>query len=237
MIVIFNKPIGRALRFVGNGVLSPFIRIHIGIRSVFSNSILNNTSKEKLIEEVLSLRSALILVQEQNIVFDALQRDYDLISNLSNINNSAISAIVSRAPVTDHDTVIISAGSNDGIAVGDLVFSDLHIGVGEIVEVFKNKATVRMYSFSGKMTHAVSLEPVLDVNLIGRGGGTFEITLPKNTELQIGAPIVLPRVDTVVVGVVNEKISNEKDSFVKYLASTPFNIHTIRFVSVEKSNE
>src|SRR3989338_143132 len=132
--------------------------------------------------------------------------------------NMTLSAILSKPNLSPYDTLIIDVGIKDGIKIGDIVFAIGNIPIGRISDVYQNSSKVILFSNSGEKTQAVvyikpaspSLgEPVLPdtssnkpvstspnpgknifVELIGRGGGNFEMIMPRD--------LVLSEVDQVV---------------------------------------
>lgn len=237
IIIIFRKPLGHASRAVGNFLVTPFVKINSAIRDSVADRIIRKTETQQLIDEVTMLRAALIDLDQQKIIYDALNTDFSSVKNLPQPKQNIISAIISRPPIFGHDTIVVSAGSADGVSVGDVVSIDEHIYIGTVTEIFQHTSIVSLYSFSETKTGAVISDSGLSVELIGNGGGNFMITLPKGTMINSGVSVVLPQNETVVIATIGVKISDEHDSFTRYLATAPYNIQNIRFVSIQKYNE
>jgi len=72
------------------------------------------------------------------------------------------------------------------------------------------------------------------MQVTGRGGGNFEMVLPRDFVLEKGAEAVLPGITPLVLGTVQTIISDPRDSFQKALLLSPVNIFEIKFVEVEK---
>jgi len=70
--------------------------------------------------------------------------------------------------------------------------------------------------------------------LVGRGGGNFEMTMPKNFILQKGDQVVLPGPYPYVLAIVEKIISDPRDLFTKALLVSPVNIQELKFVEVEQ---
>ncbi|MGH7249772.1 MAG: hypothetical protein ACREGC_02255, partial [Minisyncoccia bacterium] len=73
------------------------------------------------------------------------------------------------------------------------------------------------------------------MEVIGRGGGNFEMTLPKDVTLQKGDPVVLPGINPYVLAVTQSIISDPRDPFTKALLTSPVNIQELKFVQVVKN--
>ncbi|MFH1608962.1 MAG: rod shape-determining protein MreC, partial [Patescibacteria group bacterium] len=140
---------------------------------------------------------------------------------------------------------IIDIGINQGIYVGQRVFAYGNIPIGKIAEVEANSSKVVLYSSPGEKTEAIiSLGHSLTgeagsamssfVELVGRGGGNFEITLPRDYILPEGTEIVLPGAYPYLLGTVKTIISDPRDPFQKALIVSPVNVQELKFVQVER---
>ena len=70
--------------------------------------------------------------------------------------------------------------------------------------------------------------------MIGRGGGNFEMILPRDFILEKGTEVVLPVITPYTLGIVQTILSDPRDSFQKALLASPVNIFELKFVEVEK---
>lgn len=70
--------------------------------------------------------------------------------------------------------------------------------------------------------------------IVGRGGGNFEMVMPKDLTLAKGDQAVLPGIVPYVLGIVETTISDPRDPFQKALLVSPVNIQELKFVEVEK---
>ena len=71
------------------------------------------------------------------------------------------------------------------------------------------------------------------MTLVGRGGGNFEMVIPKDFVLNKGDEVTLAGIIPRVVGIVQMTISDPRDLFTKALLTTPANILELKFVEVE----
>lgn len=231
LMVIFRSPLAHAGKAVWNFVTWPVLQIDNFIRDRFSDAIISRASKRTLAEEIITLREQLRLAEEKNIGYEALKADHEALLGLS--SNPQIIATVMRDPLFGRDTLILDQGSSDGVVVGDRVFASDQIVIGEISELFDRRSIVKLYSLSDVKTEAIILENGLAVTLSGRGGGNFEIMLPKDTVIAPGALVGLPDRASLVVGIVSGKISEEYDPFTKYIARLAVNPNELRFVMIK----
>lgn len=147
-------------------------------------------------------------------------------------NDNRVSAYVLSVPwQSPYDILVIDAGAEHGIVVGDQV---VYVGagvIGEIAEVYTSSAKVKLYS-SPREEHAVLVgEKYVPGVAHGRGMGNFEVKLPKGTLVAVGDTVLLPEGNLVlgVVGLVEEEPALP---FVNVFFRTSFNIAEIHSVEV-----
>ena len=145
-----------------------------------------------------------------------------------------LAAVLNRPPVSAYDTFIVDAGSNDGVAIGDLVAVEENSVIGEVSSIAKTSATISLYSTPNRETLvAVGLERA-EAPARGRGGGNFEIRLPKGVAVEIGDGIVLPGINHRLLGFVSKIETGPNDPFQVILFNLPINLNALRFVMVLK---
>ncbi len=73
----------------------------------------------------------------------------------------------------------------------------------------------------------------LQVELIGRGGGDFEMDVPRGVPIEIGAEAVLPGLTPYTLGKVAAVISDPRDAIQKFLLTAAVNVRELKFLEVE----
>jgi len=101
--------------------------------------------------------------------------------------------------------------------------------IGEIEEVYKNTAVVRLYSSSEK-TLFVNISGN-ETETTGLGGGGFILTLPKDIEIKEGETVFT---DSAPIGRVDSIEEGSGGAFQKIYFRYPFNINDIDFVQVSQ---
>lgn len=144
-----------------------------------------------------------------------------------------LSAILSKPNQSLYDTLIIDIGINQGLQIGDIVFALGNVPIGRISNTYANSSKVILFSNSGETTQVVVGEKNIFMELKGRGGGNFEMIIPRDFTLQKGDQVVLPGIFPYVVGIVETIISDPRDPFIKALLTSPVNIQELKFVEVE----
>jgi hypothetical protein len=119
------------------------------------------------------------------------------------------------------------------------VFALGDVPIGRISDVYSNTAKVILFSNPGETTQAEisPASPNLGGNIfteiIGRGGGNFEMVMPKDFAFQAGEQVVLPRINSYVLAITQKVISDPRNPFTKLLLTSPVNIQSLKFVEVE----
>jgi cell shape-determining protein MreC len=118
------------------------------------------------------------------------------------------------------------------VTTGATVFALGNVPIGRVDLVYENSSRIILFSNPGEKTSVDINDTTFE--LVGRGGGNFEMNLPRDIDLQKGAQAVLPRVTPHVVATVETIISDPRDAFKKALLVSPVNIKELRFVEIEK---
>ena len=236
-VIVFSLSAGGLLR-----VLTPVWRAESaivgGFRNLFSffrskDSLIkeNQNLQEKIVSDEILLVSTQTSAESQNALFRSLGRA---------VSGKGISAaVLVHPPETPYDILIIDVGTDDGVVMGqevslavDSSSGQLGPKIGVITEVYKKNSRVLLFSASGEKTNAILERNSVPVVLIGRGGGNFEFTLPREADVVIGDKILSSDINRVLVGVVKDVEMEATDSFKKVLVISAANIYTENFVTV-----
>jgi cell shape-determining protein MreC len=164
-----------------------------------------------------------------------------LLENLGRTPNrkGITAAILVHPPETPYDILIIDIGSDNGVVVGQEVSLPANPAsdgqepkVGVVSEVYKKQSRVELFSASGEKTNAVLERNSVPVVLLGRGGGNFEFSLPRDASVVVGDKILSADINHVLIGVVGDVEMEATDSFKKVLVVSVLNIYTENFVTV-----
>ncbi|TSC68003.1 MAG: Uncharacterized protein G01um101472_207 [Parcubacteria group bacterium Gr01-1014_72] len=145
----------------------------------------------------------------------------------------ALAHVLAPPPRSPYDTLLIDAGEEQGIHVGDLVGASPHSVLGRIERLGKRTALVKLFSTPGETLPVVIENTAVAFDAIGRGGGNFEMKIPREADVVAGAGIFLPGGPTKgMVGIVEFIEADETSSFQRVLFKSPINIFELRFVEV-----
>jgi cell shape-determining protein MreC len=235
VIIYFRLSIFSGLAVAGHVVFRPVLIITSNIGENLANVGSYFSSKKSLHLENENLRSQLAQKQNTLINYDSL-----LSENLSlkeilerkGGKSMILAAILAKPNQSPYDTLLIDVGEDKGVQVGSAIFALGNIPIGRVVEVFKNSSKAILFSSSGEKTQVAMSPKGVFFEIVGRGGGNFEMTTPRDFVLQKGDQALLPGIDPYVVGIVVTIISDPRDPVIKVLLVSPINIQEIRFVEV-----
>ena len=222
---------------MGQIIFRPVLILGNNIGEKFSNISSFFYSKNILLENNINLRLDLneketMLSNYNSILAENIQMK-EILGRKIEKTNMVISTILSKPNHSLYDTLIIDTGAKNGISEGKRVFAFGNIPIGRIAEVYSDSSKVILFSNPGERTEVVVGKDIF-MQVIGRGGGNFEMNLVKDIVLEKGMEVVLPGIHPYVLGIVETIISDPRDFFQKALLISPVNIQELKFVEVEK---
>lgn len=186
---------------------------------------------KSLVEENSKLKISMIDYQILKNENDKLKA---LIGRISSNNNFILGSILTKPNYSPYDTLVIDIGEDEGLKEGLLVYVNGNIPIGVISQVYANTSLVELYSNPSRITHGLIEESNITVELVGRGGGNFEMSLPFEITANKGTSILLPSINLEILAVVEEDISDPTDPVRKIILRSPINIQNEKWVQVKK---
>lgn len=228
--------------------------IVIGAVAVYfiANAIINRTIARKPLASATTMYNALVpkklLVHKINELQTTLE-SYDAqltTAVLLQKENDALKAELGRTPrptgVLAHvvtlpnrslyDTFVIDAGGAEGITVGQTAYGFNLIALGTISEVADTHATVQLFSASGRTTSGTAVGNDVAVTLIGRGGGEYEVRIPRDVEFAIGGLIAHQDTYSAILAEIEHIATDPRDPFQRLVAKAPINLQALKWVIV-----
>ncbi len=176
----------------------------------------------------------------QNILIRELQKENDDLKSAlgrNEQNDFVLAYILKKPPFTAYDTFILDVGAEQGLKVGDKVYSSGNILIGDIAEVYHSTSKVILYSSSGTKYEVLIGNTNIQATAIGRGGGTFETVLPRDVKIYEGDTVSVPDISNSVFGIVGKIIADPVRTFSVIIFSQPINIYEQKWVLVSLTKE
>ncbi len=218
---------------IGTGIL----RTSTTFSQWFSNRTEMLKSKQSFVAEN-ALLSAQILelearIAERNMLANE-NAELKLALGRIDAQSFILAAVIAKPPKSIYDTIIIDGGESIGLTKGQKVFVHGRIPIGVIEEVRSTTAVARLYSSPGEKTD-VRLDPLgVDITLVGRGGGTFEASVPHDVELVSGMSAISIGLHTSIIAQFQRVTSDSRDTAQTALFASPMNMSELSFVQVLK---
>lgn len=233
---------------IGVGVICLGIVIVWGIARGISTKTVNTLPLGSATTLYNSLLPKKVLIKKINELQTTLESYDAQITTASIISseNDALKAELGRSPrpvgVLAHvvtlpnrsfyDTFVIDAGSDDTISVGQTVYGFGSIALGTITSVESDHATVQLFSASGQTTSGTVAGSDVAVTLIGRGGGEYEVRMPRDVEFVVGGLIAYQTTESAVLAEIERIATDPRDPFQRLIAKAPINLQALKWVIV-----
>jgi cell shape-determining protein MreC len=195
-------------------------------------------SKYSLVKENERLSLEVTARDTSTLLVDSLKKENEDLKHAlarTGKGDDILGIILSRPPVSPYDMFVLDVGTSDGILVGNKVYTDGDVLMGDVVETYAHESKVSLYSTPGRVVSVVIGSTNTEVQAIGRGGGNFMAKIPVELVVKVGDSIILPQIRSHVFGTVEKTIIDSADSLQTILFKAPINIHSIRFVQVDRS--
>ena len=236
VLVYFRYSIFSGFSYVSHIVFRPILTVGnvIGEKLFETSSYFYSKKYLSLENENLknNLNEMTNRMSNYNSVLDENLKLKEILERKIEKSSMILATILSKPNQSPYDTLIIDIGAKSGIEEGQKVFASGDVPIGYIGLVYPNSAKVVLFSNPGEKIEGVVSGGDTFIQIVGRGGGNFEIVLPRDFVLEKGTEVVLPGIIPYTIAIVESTISDPRDSFQKVLLTSPVNIQELKFVEV-----
>ncbi len=142
--------------------------------------------------------------------------------------------VIAQPPQLPYDTLMVDAGEQDGVAIGDDVWiGDGGVIIGSVTAVYATTARVALFSSAG-VTHEGFLQGSTPVTVNGDGAGSLSARVPSDVNVAVGDQVFFPGVMNGISEVVASIDAPDSSSFKTLYLHAPLNIFSIRSVNIQK---
>lgn len=196
------------------------------------------TTRHSLILENQLLRDENELLKTETAVMSLLETENaELKSSWGRSTEKVqtlVAAVLVTPPRSPYDTIVIDVGSVDGVIAGALVSSHSNVILGKVQTVYPYTSIVELFS-SPESVHEVVLGQGVRAQATGKGGGVYEVSLPRDTIVAMGDPVYIPSITPRVYGIIDYISEEEARPFITIKFKTPINVERLTFVEVDIS--
>lgn len=220
-------------------LFSPLVRLGnyfyvnvFGLSNIFS-------SKDNLILENEKISSQISDLQIKLIDFDSIKKENERLHRelgLRPLANLISAKVMARPPEVPLDSLLIDKGSDDGLVEGDWVLVGERVLVGKLTKVYKNKATVVLNSFSGKLAYGYLERTNEPIEIKGVGGGSMQIRVPIDFDIALQDKVMVEGNRAYVLAVVKVVEEDQASGFKNILLALPTNVFDNKIVFIESIN-
>lgn len=197
---------------------------------------LNASSKQSLIKKVTALQTELDAKEAFLVALSTLEKENESLKAEFGRIQEGETGLLARVIVPPnrsiYDTVVIDVGVDDGVFVGQNVYAFGSVALGTISEVLPQSSTVLLFSASNRQTAGTTTGSDIVVTLIGRGGGEYEVRMPRDVVFQEGGVISEQSLGVYPLATIQKIVTDPRDPFQRLLAKIPINLQTMKWVIV-----
>ncbi|MDO8548465.1 MAG: rod shape-determining protein MreC [bacterium] len=151
-----------------------------------------------------------------------------------------LASVLMRPPGTPYDTLIIDAGTGEGVTQGALVSAGGNAYIGTVSDVYTSTSRVTLFSAPGVTYNALVLLSAeagksIPISLVGEGAGSMSAQVPSATAVSEGDTVVVPGISTAFAGVVAHIERPAGESFETLYVHLPVDLFSLQFVEVRLS--
>src|SRR5690606_1039257 len=107
------------------------------------------------------------------------------------------------------------------------------IALGTVSEVYNQKALVTLFSQSGRETVGNVVSSEMNITLVGRGAGEYEVRMPRDIAFAVGDKVSFQSINPTVLAEIQKIMTDPRDPFQRLLAKTPMNLVNLKWVIVK----
>lgn len=197
--------------------------------SVFGDKARLASQNEKLAGE-----NAELALQNQSLI-----KKLESLSGLSVSDGGVTAGVVARPPNSPYDTLVLSAGSDDGVALGMIAFA-LPAGrqgaggapIGVITSVSSNFSRATLYSAPGMIVNGWIGKNNLPITIKGAGAGAMNASAARSAGISAGDIVYAPGPGMLAIGSVVRVDSDPTSPSVTLRIMPALNIFSVAWVVI-----
>lgn len=235
LLLVLKTPVSNVLGGALHVVGAPFWNISIGTANWFHEEQALISSKRSLLEENDKLKDLIDRTALEAYSYDLVRQENDVLKEKLGRKPEEeflLARVLATPGQSPFDTLVIDAGSREGVSLGMRIFTDGDFVIGEVTSVFRHSAVVTLYSASGIELPVTLATDSTPATLYGRGGGNFLTVLPRGVHVVVGDLVNIPALAPNYAGVVRGVDRPEGESLQYIHLKLPMNIYQLKWVYV-----
>jgi cell shape-determining protein MreC len=238
VLFFLRRPILNIFSSASYAVASPVWGLSQFLDGEITEGFLLLQSKDSLVKNLVNIQKDFMSFDSLRLEYIASQKENNELKEQLNLKKTfgfeKTARVLVKPPQTSYDSIVIDVGAQDGVVEGDSVFVGQNVLLGRVSKAYPSTALVEMISSAGVSTEARLLLSELSLPLVGQGGGSFKVEIPRDTPIDESDFFVSSFDMSVVLAEVVKIIGDPQDPVKTIIAKTPFNIHYASHVFVKR---
>jgi cell shape-determining protein MreC len=149
--------------------------------------------------------------------------------------HSIAAAVLLTPPGTPYDTLVVDAGSAQGVVPGAQVRAGA-LAIGTVDEVYANSSRVALYSSPGQSYNATltSSDTAIPIIVEGQGAGSMQARVPAATAVVVGDRVEFPGLSGFMAGTITGIVGSDTDTFKTIYVRLPVDLFSLRYVYIQQ---
>lgn len=240
IVVLFRNPLSSIFWRAS----APLVELRLAAGNSLGRLFAQFSSKASLEEQNERLRAALAsttvaladrnaLFQENLLLKNAFGRDAG--------TGAVLAAVLMQPPATPYDTLVIDAGSSDGVVQGAVVSAGGTTVIGRISAVYAHQSQVTLFSAPGESYQGLLLLSAqgnlsVPLSVVGQGAGSMMGEVPAGTPVSVGDSVELPGIAVMFSASVSYIEAPEGQSFETVYMQLPVDLFSLHYVEVRPAS-
>jgi cell shape-determining protein MreC len=141
-----------------------------------------------------------------------------------------LAGVVARPPESPYDTLVLSAGSNEGVTFGMEAFGAGGVPIGVVSTVLADFSRVTLFSAPNTNTSGWVGHTNIPVTLFGAGAGAMNASIARSANIVVGDMVFVSGPGLLPIGVVTRVDSNSSSPSVTLRIQPAINPFSISWV-------
>ncbi len=199
----------------------------------FQKNLVQKSSLRRELQHLSELNSQLI--NENAFLKERLKE----LTNIENLLENRplpekLAVVLSQAPQSPYDTILVDRGSDDGIQTGLVAVGFGSILLGEVTRVYPITSEIELFSYPGRKTEAWLPSLSLNIILEGMGGSNFKFSVPKNLDIKVGERVLADSREGYLIGQVEYIRKRPNEPLQDIIVGTPLNLRHLRLIELRE---
>ncbi len=122
------------------------------------------------------------------------------LGKFNDVSQGILAAVVAFPPESPYDTLVLAAGKNAGVVLGQEAFAEGGVPLGIVTMVTADFARVTLFSAPGIRTHGWVGHENIPLTILGSGAGTMSASLSRPADVTLGDTVFAPGPGMLPIG-------------------------------------